>query len=93
MTNDQNARRRFLVNAGYGIGAYAFSGLLPGGGFISSVQAAEFLDPLAPKQPHHAPQAKAVIWLHMAGAPSTLDLFDYKPDLVKLHGQPLPDSF
>jgi hypothetical protein len=34
-----------------------------------------------------------VIWLHMAGAPSTLDLFDYKPDLVKLHGQPLPDSF
>jgi len=93
MTIDHKARRRFLVNAGYGIGAYAFSGLLPGGGFISSVQAAEFLDPLAPKDPHHAPKAKAVIWLHMAGAPSTLDLFDYKPDLVKLHGQPLPDSF
>ncbi len=93
MSNDNSARRRFLLNAGYGIGAYAFSGLLPGGGFISSVQAAEYLDPLAPKLPHHPASAKAVIWLHMAGAPSTLDLFDYKPDLVKLHGQPLPDSF
>ncbi|RTL42331.1 MAG: DUF1501 domain-containing protein, partial [Rhodocyclaceae bacterium] len=93
MTHDHNARRRFLVNAGYGLGAFAFSGVLPGGGFISSVQAADYLDPLAPKQPHHTPKAKAVIWLHMAGAPSTLDLFDYKPELVKLHGQPLPDSF
>ena len=36
---------------------------------------------------------KSVIWLHMAGAPSTLDLFDYKPQLIKLHGQPLPESF
>jgi hypothetical protein len=34
-----------------------------------------------------------VIWLHMAGAPSSLDLFDYKPELVRLNGTPLPDSF
>ncbi|MFX8067263.1 DUF1501 domain-containing protein, partial [Acinetobacter baumannii] len=42
---------------------------------------------------HHTPKAKSVIWLHMAGAPSTLDLFDHKPELIKLAGTPLPDSF
>jgi hypothetical protein len=87
------SRRNFLVNAGYGMGGLAVTGMLPAGGFISAVQAASFADPLAPKQPHHPAKAKSVIWLHMAGAPSTLDLFDYKPELVKLHGQPLPDSF
>ena len=87
------SRRDFLVKAGYGMGGFAMTGLLPGGGFMSAVSAAEFLDPLAPKKPHHAAKAKSVIWLHMAGAPSTLDLFDYKPELIKLHGQPLPESF
>jgi hypothetical protein len=58
MTHDHNARRRFLVNAGYGIGAFAFSGVLPGGGFISSVQAAEYLDPLAPSSPTTRPRPR-----------------------------------
>lgn len=48
--------------------------------------------PLAPKSPHFAPKAKRIIYLHMAGAPSQLELFDYKPELHKLHGQDCPQS-
>ncbi len=88
-----DSRRDFLLGAGYGLGGLALSGLLPGGGMISAVSAAALDDPLAPKAPMFPAKAKAVIWLHMAGAPSTLDLFDYKPELINLHGQPLPDSF
>lgn len=78
------SRRDFLGFAGAGLGGL----LLPGGAF-----AADALDPIAPRPPHFTPRAKAVIWLHMAGAPSSLDLFDYKPELVRLNGTPLPDSF
>ena len=46
----------------------------------------------APRVPHHKPRAKHVIHLFMAGAPSQLDLFDYKPGLIKIEGQPLPPS-
>jgi hypothetical protein len=49
--------------------------------------------PLAPKKPHHEPKAKAVIYLHMAGSPSQLDLFDYKPELVKFNGKPCPKEY
>ena len=49
-------------------------------------------NPLAPRMPHFAPKAKRVIHLFMAGAPSHLDLFDYKPALARLEGQPLPPS-
>jgi len=87
------SRRDFLVNTGYGLGGLALSGLLPGGGSISSAMAAELADPLAPKQPHFPAKVKSVIWLHMDGAPSTLDLYDYKPELIKLAGQEIPKSF
>jgi hypothetical protein len=50
-------------------------------------------NPLAPKAPHFAGKAKSVIFLHMAGAPSQLELFDYKPMLQKMHGQDCPPSF
>ncbi len=50
-------------------------------------------NPLAPRPPHFAPKAKRVIYLHMSGAPPHLDLFDYKPELVKHNGEPCPDSF
>jgi hypothetical protein len=79
------SRRDFLGLAGAGLGGI----LLPGGAFAAT----DALDPIAPRQPHFAPRAKAVIWLHMAGAPSSLDLFDYKPELVRLNGTPLPDTF
>ena len=42
---------------------------------------------------HHAAKAKRVIWLTMAGGPSHLETFDYKPKLAELHGQPMPESF
>src|SRR5207244_10296526 len=50
-------------------------------------------NPLAPRPPHFPAKAKHVIHLHMAGAPSTLDLFDYKPKLQELNGKPCPDSY
>lgn len=50
-------------------------------------------NPLAPKRPHFAAKAKSVIFLFMSGGPSHVDLFDPKPDLVKLAGQPIPESF
>jgi hypothetical protein len=49
-------------------------------------------NPLATRFPTFAPKAKSVIYLHMAGAPSQLELFDFKPDLIKLDGQACPQS-
>lgn len=68
------ARRWFLQQCGVGLGTVALRDLL---------QAA---DPLAPKQPHHAPTAKNVIFLFMGGGPSHLELFDNKPELAKHEG-------
>ena len=88
----KTSRREILIGAGIGASSLALSALAAGRVFAS--QAADnFIDPLAPKKPHFPAKVKSVIWLHMAGAPSTLDLFDYKPQLIKLHGQPLPESF
>jgi hypothetical protein len=88
----KTSRRDLLVHAGLGFGGLALSGLLPG--TVRVARASDLVaDPLAPKQPHFAPKAKSIIWLHQNGAPSTLDLFDYKPDLVKLAGQEVPASF
>lgn len=90
--NSVSDRRRFLSNAGSGLGALAMMHLLDGG--RSGLQAAEQAsNPLAPKKPHHKPRAKSVIWLFMEGGPSHLDLFDPKPTLDKLAGQPMPASF
>ncbi len=50
-------------------------------------------NPLAPRQPHFAPRARSVIWCFLDGGPSHIDLFDPKPQLNKLDGQPLPASF
>jgi len=88
-----NSRRDFLIKSGLGLGGAALSGVLPGGGFFSAATAADLIDPLAPKQPHFPAKIKSVIWLHQNGAPSTLDLYDYKPTLQKLAGQPIPESF
>jgi hypothetical protein len=90
---NNKSRRDFLVKSGLGLGAFALNGMLSGGGFMSAAFAAELADPLAPKQPHFAAKVKSVIWLHMDGAPSTIDLYDYKPDLIKLQGQEVPASF
>ncbi|MCB5183603.1 DUF1501 domain-containing protein [Methylobacillus gramineus] len=89
-----NSRRDFLVKAGYGLGGITLSGLMPGGGIFATVaNAASLVDPLAAKGTHFPAKVKSVIWLHMDGAPSTIDLYDYKPDLIKLAGQDIPASF
>src|SRR6516165_4836696 len=50
-------------------------------------------DELRPRPPHFTAKAKNIIYLHMAGSPPHLDLFDYKPELVRRNGQPCPESF
>lgn len=90
----RQSRRDLLFRTGYAVGGLALAAHMPGGGLLATpALAASFVDPLAPKEPHFPAKAKTVIWLHMDGAPSTLDLYDYKPDLVKLAGQEVPASF
>jgi hypothetical protein len=84
-------RRHFLRDCGVGLGKIALAGLLANE-LAAKSQAAERANPLAPKLPHFPARARRVIHLFMAGAPSQLDLFDYKPELVKLEGKPLPPS-
>jgi len=77
-------RREFFSRAGSGLAGIALASL--------EAQAAA-KDPLEPKPAHHAPKAKSVIWLFMEGGPSHIDLFDPKPKLNEMHGQPMPASF
>lgn len=83
-------RRHFFEGCGVGLGKIALAGLFTGG-LTSAAQSAP-ASPLAPRQPHFTPKAKRVIHLFMAGAPSQLEMFDYKPQLAKLEGKPLPPS-
>jgi hypothetical protein len=90
-------RRQFFKDCGVGVGSLALASLLDEGLFAAappSLRAgASVNDPLAPRAPHFAAKARRIIYLHMAGAPSTLDLFDYKPKLSSLNGQACPDSY
>src|SRR5438046_956135 len=87
-------RRHFLRDCGIGLGKIALASLMADS-FARGAWADEkpvSNNPLAPKPPHFAGKAKAVIHLFMAGAPSQLELFDNKPELAKLEGKPLPPS-
>src|SRR5687767_9146500 len=90
------SRRQFLRHAGGGFGMLALASLLHHDGLLAatprtfgSVRA----NPFAPKAPHFAGKAQRVIFLFMSGGPSHVDLFDPKPELVRLAGQPIPESF
>ncbi|MDJ1502937.1 DUF1501 domain-containing protein [Xanthocytophaga agilis] len=91
-------RRHFLSKCTTGIGAMALASLT--GCFADKKSSQEQVSgivrdlsrPFAPLPSHFAPKAKRVIFLHMAGAPSQLELFDYKPELQKLDGQLCPPS-
>ncbi|WP_437230916.1 DUF1501 domain-containing protein [Planctomicrobium sp. SH661] len=84
-----NTRRNFLKSSSLSIGAAAFSALLA----RDSVAAPSAIEnPLAPRQPPLLARARRVIYLHLTGSPPHLDLYDYKPELVKLNGQDCPDS-
>ena len=92
-------RRRFLGQAGLGIGIAALAELLQRDVYaqVSSSSPGSLIpspgtDGGLPGLPHFAPKAKRVIYLFQSGAPSQLDLFDYKPQLAKVQGTDLPES-
>jgi hypothetical protein len=78
-------RREFLTKTSLGLGAASLASLLNPTSLFA-------LDNSFSTGPHFVPKAKRIIYLYMAGAPSQLDLFDYKPQLVKMNGQDLPPS-
>jgi hypothetical protein len=87
---EHKTRRHFLSDVGqFSLGAIAMQSLLQ----RDSNAAAVADNPLAPRAGHFKSKAKRVIYLHMSGGPPHLDIFDYKPELVKLSGQDCPDSF
>jgi len=85
------SRRVFLSRATSGLGALALATLLK----PELLRADAALDrwPGVVKPLHLAPRAKRVIWLYMAGGPSHLETFDYRPKLAAMHGRPMPESF
>jgi hypothetical protein len=84
-------RRWFFRQCGVGLGSIALASLLEPAKALGAT-APKATDPLAPRQPHFKPKAKRVIYLFMGGAPSQLDLFDYKPALAKYNGKPIPQE-
>jgi hypothetical protein len=91
----QHTRRHFLKESAMGFGALALGSLLGSCGTQSSDASGSLFDasnPLAPRSPMFPGKAKSVIYLHMAGAPSQLELFSFKPELAKLDGQDCPQS-
>jgi hypothetical protein len=90
----QQATRRYFLKQSLGGLAAAFCGLAP-----NSAEAArggiafDPKRPWAPRPPHFAPKARRIIYLHMDGAPSQLELFERKPELNALHGQDCPQQF
>lgn len=90
----QTTRREFFNTTASGMGLAGLGSMLSNDGLLSaqSAQAAAAQDPLAARDPHFNPKAKACIFIFMAGAPSHVDLFDPKPKLNELHGKPLPES-
>ena len=87
------SRREFLLSSASGLGAVGLGSMLTNEGLLANDSTSlDAVNPLAPKQPHFDAKAKACIFIFMAGAPSHLDLFDPKPELMKLHGQSMPES-
>ena len=89
-------RREFLTTSLSGLGGAALTSMLAEDGVFADETprkvGSAIVSPLAEKPPHFAPKAKRCIFILMAGAPSQLDLFDYKPTLKKLNGKPMPAS-
>lgn len=88
----ETTRRHFFGRFGLGLGSIALGSLLAERKSTSAPTPA-LPNPLAPKLSHFGGTAKNVIYLFMAGGPSQLELFDFKPKLIELNGQPIPDSF
>ena len=85
-------RRQFFNCCGVGVGKIALASLLTDGAIFAN-KTLKGASPGAPKQPHFPAKVKNIIYLFMAGGPSQLDLFDYKPKLQEWDGKPTPDSY
>src|SRR5205823_3302267 len=83
-------RRHFFGRCGVGIGRIALASLLGGDSLLQGAAKPE--NPMGPKAPHFPAKVKSVIYLFMAGGPSQLELFDYKPVLQRYDGKTAPDS-
>ena len=81
-------RRHFFTNTGLGFGAMALNALLQ-----QEAQASLVGNPMAARQAPLPAKAKRVIYLHMAGSPSQIELFENKPALAKFSGQPCPEEY
>ena len=81
------SRRQMLSTTGMGFGALALNSLMPS--LLAGIdqESRSLTEPLKPRKTHHQARAKNVIFLFMEGGPSHIDLFDFKPELSKLHGQ------
>ena len=86
------SRRDFLARAACGFGCLPLGELLARDGVLAA-DSPTSVNPLGARPPHFAAKAKSVIFLFMQGGPSHLETFDPKPELQRLDGQPLPDSF
>ncbi|MFV0446557.1 MAG: DUF1501 domain-containing protein [Planctomycetaceae bacterium] len=93
LTMLSRTRRCFLRDSVAGLGGIALSTLLRNSATGETAAAHNLGDPLALRQSHFAARAKHVIYLHMTGSPPNLDLFDYKPELVRRDGEDCPQQF
>ena len=82
-------RRQFLAGTWQGLSAIALGAMLADDAGATSPKI-DPSRPYAPRQPHFSPPAKQVIEVFCSGALSHVDTFDYKPELIRYHGQPLP---
>jgi hypothetical protein len=90
----QTTRRHFFADAGLSIGSMGLASLMSGTSLLGKdTPASEPTTPLAPQAPHFPARAKRVIYLFMAGGPSQLELFDFKPKLQEMDGQVIPPSY
>jgi hypothetical protein len=79
-------RRHLFQHCGVGLGRIGLAHLLAGSGMALANPAS------MPREPHFPPRAKRVIFLFMAGGPSQLEMWDYKPELYRWNGKPIPES-
>lgn len=94
-TTEQITRKYFFKECFSGMGAMALGSMLQGCDWLDNKDSFNNFtntNPLMARSPQFIGKAKSVIYLHMAGAPSQLELFDFKPDLLKLDGQDCPQS-
>ncbi|MEC8942684.1 MAG: DUF1501 domain-containing protein, partial [Verrucomicrobiota bacterium] len=96
-------RRNFLSHSGSGLGSVALASLLSRDGLLAAERESapgktpirppiKAANPHAPRKAHFAPKAKQVLMIFCSGAISQVDTFDYKPELIKRHGQPMPGA-